>query len=71
MIRAKIFSTAQDVCDFINNNNIPVENIVDIDMSCYAVGSAVKQKILVLYEEPRTYSHEEVKKLINGGGLDD
>lgn len=50
-IRAITFSTGKDVADFINENNIPVENIVDIDMSCYTVGSSVKQKILVLYEE--------------------
>lgn len=54
MIKAKIFSTASDVADFINENNIPVENIVDIDMSCYAVGSAVKQKILVVYDGEET-----------------
>ena len=51
VIKSRVFSTAQDLCDFINDNCIPVENIVDIDMSCYTVGNAVKQKILVLYEE--------------------
>ena len=51
IIKSRIFSTAQDLCDFINKNCIPVEDIVDIDMSCYTVGNAVKQKILVLYEE--------------------
>ena len=51
VIKSRIFSTDQDLCDFINDNCIPVENIVDIDMSCYTVGSAVKQKILMLYEE--------------------
>lgn len=51
IIKSRIFSTAQDLCDFINENCIPVEDIVDIDMSCYTVGNAVKQKILVLYEE--------------------
>ena len=51
MIKAKTFSTGSDIAEFINDNCIPVENIVDITMSCYTVGSAVKQKILMLYEE--------------------
>ena len=51
IIKSRIFSTSQDLCDFINDNCIPVENIVDITMSCYTVGNAVKQKILMLYEE--------------------
>ena len=30
VIKSQVFSTAQDLCDFINDNCIPVENIVDV-----------------------------------------